>query len=170
MDAHKKAAVFAAGLLALAICMPSVAGASADEAAIRTAGAAWDAAYRAHNVDALVPFYANDAVLMPQTAPTAKGQAAIRKFLLAYTAKLADGGYTQFVSAVVDIDISGKLGFRSGPYSIIDKSGVVVDLGKWLQIWRKVDGKWHIIRDISNSDTLPLFPPERPAAAGGAAN
>ncbi len=157
-------AIALAMLLALAACGPltSVAGGSSaatDEAAIRAAGARWNDAYKAGNVDGLVALYAADAVLMPETAKTAKGPVAIREFLKVYVALLTDSGFTPAVGNAVDVGVSGNLGFRAGTYAVTDKSGTVVDTGKWLETWRKTDGQWYIDRDIWNSDVLPLFPP-----------
>ena len=181
MNSFKRVAVLLAGLLTLAACVrpatdaaPSpaavpAAAAGADEAAIRAAGDAWNTAHGALNVDALLGLYSDDAVLMPETARTAKGSAQIRDFLQIYMALLKDGGYKPTVPDAIEIDVSGNLGFSSGTYWITDKDNGNVDTGKWLQIWRKEDGKWRIIREIWNSDMLPLFPPSSLAGAGGTA-
>jgi ketosteroid isomerase-like protein len=170
MNANKLAAIFLAGLLGLAPCMQLAAATKAgpspggDQAAIRAAGESWNTAYNALNTDALVALYAADALLMPDTAPTAKGPVAIRKFLLAYAGVLAGLGYTPLVTNVIEVEVSGPIGFRSGSYAVKDKTGAVVDTGKWLEIWRKSDGKWLISRDIWNSDTLPIVMPSANAA------
>lgn len=152
-------------LLSLTACAslgPGTAGsppAATDESAIRAAGAAWDGAWKGLNADALAAFYAPDAVLMPETARTARGAAAIRDFLGIYTGLLAEGGYTVLIDSAADVEVSGNLAIRSGTYAITDSSGTSVDTGKWLQTWRRTDGRWLISRDIRNSDNLPLFPP-----------
>lgn len=157
-------AIALAILLALAAHAPLASAAdkspaATDEAALRKAGDLWNHAYKTLNVDALVALYAADAVVMPETAVSAKGHKSIRAFLKVYVALLSDSGFTPAVGKTVDIGVSGNLGVRSGTYSVADKSGTVVDNGKWLEIWRKTDGKWRITRDIWNSDVLPLFPP-----------
>lgn len=174
MNTPGKTAALLAILLVLAACAPlasdtASSSAGTEEVAIRAAGNAWNNAYNALNTDALVVLYAADAVLMPEAAQTTKGHAAIRKFLLVYVALLADGGYTPVVNNAVEIEVSGNLGFRSGTYSITDKSGAIVDTGKWLETWRKADGKWYISKDIWNSDMLPLFPPTAFVPVGGSA-
>lgn len=152
-------------LLSLAACAslgPGAAGSSsaaADEAAIRAAGTTWDKAFNARDAGALAALYAPDAVLMPETARTARGSAAIRDFLGIYTRLLAEGGYTVLIDSATDIEVSGNLAIRSGTYAITDSSGTSVDTGKWLQTWRRTDGEWLISRDMRNSDNLPLFPP-----------
>ena len=174
MNKLNVATISLACLLAVAPCTQAAAATTAgstavpagrDEAAIRAAGDSWNTAYNALNTDALVALYAADAVLMPDTARTAKGQAAIRKFLLVYEGVLAGLGYTPVVTSVVEVEVSGPLGFRSGTYSVKDKSGAIVDTGKWLEIWRKSAGKWLISRDIWNSDMVPIIMP--PANAAG---
>jgi ketosteroid isomerase-like protein len=66
----------------------------------------------------------------------------------------------------VEITVAGDFAFRSGTYTIKDKSGATADSCKYLQVWRKSGGKWQIVRDMWNSDTLPLFAPDPPPGAG----
>jgi ketosteroid isomerase-like protein len=132
---------------------------ASDDAAIRKAGESWNAAFEALNVDALVALYATDAVLMPETAQAVTGPKGIRGFLKVYTGLMTDSGYKPYIDPRIDVVVSGNLGFRSGYYWVSDKSRTKVDSGKWLEIWRKKDGKWLIIRNMWNSDILPMFPP-----------
>lgn len=175
MNTLRRTLAFPIALLWLAACTPLASGtagkstAADDEAAIRAAGQAWDDAYKALNADALAALYAPDAVLMPETARTAKGEAAIRQFLGIYVGLLAEGGYKPLIDNAGDIEVSGNLAIRSGTYAITDKDGMSVDTGKWLETWRKTDGQWRISRDIWNSDNLPLFPPMAYAPPGGTA-
>ena len=104
---------------------------------------------------------------MPETARTAKGEAAIRQFLAIYVGLLVEGGYTPLIDSANDIEVAGNLAIRSGTYVITDKAGTTVDTGKWLETWRRTDGQWRISRDIWNSDNLPLFPPMAYAPQGG---
>ena len=169
MRALRRNLVLAVGLLALTAGARLDAGTatpsatskavSADEAAIRAAGESRDAAFKALNADALAAHYGDDAVLMPETAKTAKGHAAILGYLKVYLGLLVQYGYKPIVGKAVEIEVWGNTGLRSGTYSVTDKTGAVTDTGKWLQVWRKTGDKWHIIRDMWNSDMLPLFPP-----------
>ena len=168
MKAHRKAVgALGALLVLLSSALPAAnaqapaapAAKGADEAAILAAGRARDDAYEALKADGIVAPYADDAVLMPQTAPVAKGRAAILKYVQVYLDKLADGGFKLTVAKTVDIVVSGDLAVRSGTYAIKNKAGKTMDTGKWIEVWRKSGGKWRIARDIVNSDTLPLLPP-----------
>ena len=176
MKQCKYAALLIASVLSLAACVRPVtdngtttssvaAVARADESAIRAAGLQWNDAFTTLNADAIVTLYADDAMLMPQTAPAARGTADIRKFLVNYFAKLRDGPYSFVIPAGAEIHVAGDVGIRWGAYSIIDQRGLTADTGKWLQVWRKAGGKWQISLDIANSDQLPLFPPDPPSPA-----
>lgn len=186
MNGFHRAALLLPGLLALAACgnppadtaapssaapvppaaprsapapsspQPAASSLAEDLRDIRAAGKAKDQAYAAGNAGEIASLYEKDAVLMPPTAQMAKGQPAISRYVRDYVSRLTDSGYTAVIGSAVDIGVSGNLGFRSGTYSIKDKSGAKVDYGKWLELWNKSNGKWRISRDIWNSDTLPL--------------
>jgi hypothetical protein len=51
-----------------------------------------------------------------------------------------------------DGGVSGDMGWASGTYVVKDKSGKVVDTGKYLSVSAKKDGKWLYVRDTWNSD------------------
>ena len=138
---------------------PSSSSPGADEAAIRAAGDAWNNAYNALNADALPHSTQQDAMLMPEAREPRRVRRDPRVPAAIMCRCWRRRSYTPAIANAVDIEVSGNLGFRSGTYSITDKSGAVVDTGKWLETWRKTDGKWHITRDIWNSDMLPCFHP-----------
>jgi ketosteroid isomerase-like protein len=53
----------------------------------------------------------------------------------------------------------GDVGYMAGTYTVADAGGAIIDKGKYVDIWRQVDGKWQISRAIWNSN-LPLATPE----------
>jgi len=151
-------------LLAMAVLTTSARAADApppvsDEAAIRKAGERWNTAFEALNVDALAAFYAADAILMPETAQAVTGPKGIRGFLKVYAGLMTESGYKPYIDSRIDVGVSGNLGYRSGYYWVTDKAKTKIDSGKWLEIWRKKDGKWLITKNMWNSDILPMFPP-----------
>ena len=154
-----------AGMLILAACTRPVTGTSAtaavagaDEAAIRTAGAARDTSFTALDANGFAAAFADDGVLMVETAKSVRTRAMIGKFMDIYMRLMTEGGYTPVFNDI-EIKVSGDLAFRSGSYTVTDKAGAMQDKGKWLEAWRKADGAWHIDRAIWNSDMLPLFAP-----------
>ncbi len=82
MQFVKKVVPFIAGLAVLTGIAPIAAAANDAAATIRANTAAWVKAYNAGNADAIVPLYAEDAVVMPPGAASLRGHAAIKEFLV----------------------------------------------------------------------------------------
>ena len=55
---------------------------------------------------------------------------------------------------------SGDIGFRVGVYAMTTPDGAVVDRGKFVETWRKLDGVWKISDDIWNSN-MPVAAGEK---------
>lgn len=64
-----------------------------------------------------------------------------------------------------DVVTSGDLGFQWETYRVTDKSGDVVDAGKLLTLFGRKNGKWMIIGDTWNSDSMPGAPAARATVA-----
>jgi uncharacterized protein (TIGR02246 family) len=159
----KSAAVIAVGLVALAGCQKAV-DTTADRNDIQAINKAWGENYNAGNAGAIADLYAEDALLMPPGAVTANGRDAIRGFLAGDTAAAKAAGLTYNVSSDADaIHISGDMAWQNGSYTVSDASGATVDTGKYLSVFQKKDGKWHLYRDTWNSDMAPA-PAAAPAA------
>jgi uncharacterized protein (TIGR02246 family) len=154
------------GLLVIAACAPSAptgqtaSASAADEAAIRASADAWNDAYNAADVDKIVALYTEDAVMMPPDAPTAASPAAMREFLTkdiagakAAGVKVKDDGGT--------VGVLADVAWHAGNFSASDAAGKTVATGKYLELWRKKDGKWRMFRDIWNNDAAPAPSPAK---------
>ncbi len=144
-------------MVALAVCgiESSAADPAADVAAMHAVDQVWVKAYNAGDVDTVVSLYDEHAVLLPPGAPGANGQAAIRAFFAKDIAASAKDGVKFSLGAKPDGGVSGDMGWVSGTYVVKDKSGRVVDTGKYLSVSRKKGGKWLYVRDTWNSDGPP---------------
>jgi ketosteroid isomerase-like protein len=131
------------------------ADASADLKAMHAVDQAWLKAYNAADGDTLAALYDEKAILLPPGAPAANGRAAIRTYLAADAAASAKAGVTFHLGANPDGGVSGDMGWVSGTYTVTDKSGKVVEAGKYLSVSKKEGGKWMYIRDTWNSDGPP---------------
>jgi ketosteroid isomerase-like protein len=125
-----------------------------DEAAIRAGTVLWTDAYNAGEVEKVVALYAEDAVVMPPNAPALNGRAAIRDFLTQDIAGAKAAGLTA-KDGVGDVGISGDLAWHAGTSSVVDATGKTVETGKFIEVWRRTNGKWLIVRDIWNDDAPP---------------
>ena len=151
-------------MAALAVCsFESWAADPAGEvAALHAVDQVWVKGYNANDVDTVADLYEEDAVLLPPGAAAVKGRAAIRAFFAKDMADSAKEGVKFSLGAKPDGGVSGDMGWVSGTYAVKDKSGRVVDAGKYLSVSRKKGGKWLYLRDTWNSDGPPA--PPAPAA------
>jgi ketosteroid isomerase-like protein len=134
--------------LALVLAIAGIACAPQDQSAEFAALTDnWENALNAGDVDALVSVYADDCVLMPPNAEFTTGQAAARG---AFGEMIAAGqtGELETIKAVA----AGGVGYHTGTYSMRDASGAIIDRGKFMEGWQKIDGEWKIVHDIWNSD------------------
>jgi ketosteroid isomerase-like protein len=153
---------FAMGLaLSLAFAGPALA--ADDAATIRAGTELWVKSFNSGNAGATAAIYADDAVLMPPGAPAARGTVAIKAHLAKEIAGAKAGGLTFVLGSENEVGVSGDLAWHSGTYLVKNKAGAFVDTGKYLETWKKVNGKWRVIRDIWNSNG-----PEATAAATSA--
>lgn len=147
------------GFVFVALAVFSVASFAADSAkevaALHAVDQAWVKGYNAGDVDAVVKLYDEHAILLPPGAPAASGQAAIRAFFAKDMAESAKEGAAFSLGPKPDGGVSGDMGWVSGTYEVRDKSGRVVDTGKYLSVSRKKGGKWLYVRDTWNSDVPP---------------
>ena len=69
---------------------------------------------------------------------------------MAFGAMIAAGqtGELDTIKAIA----AGDVGYHVGTYSLRDASGNLIDQGKYLEGWQKVDGEWKIVHDVWNSD------------------
>ncbi len=126
-----------------------------DDATDRTApvasgGTRWMAAFNDEDADELASLYAEDAVMLPPNAPALFGRDAIRA---SFREEFAAGGLKAEIEALETV-VEGDLAYVAGRYRVWTGDGTLVDRGKYVEIWRAVDGQWLISRDIHNS-SLP---------------
>jgi len=161
MAMFSKSTILAFSFAAVAICSvgASAANPAAEVAALHAADQVWVKSYNSGDADTAAGLYAADALLMPPGAPTAHGRAAIRAFLATDMAASAKAGVTFYLGATPDGGVVGNMGWVSGTYAVKDKSGKVVDAGKYLSVSKKEGGKWLYIRDTWNSDGQPATEP-----------
>jgi uncharacterized protein (TIGR02246 family) len=120
------------------------------KAALEAGAAAWMEAFNAKDVDAMSALYAEDAVLLPPDAPAIFGRNAV----VAAMQEMFAGGLG---IELEDLEIRAEddLGYKAGRYRLYSEDGALVDRGKYIEIWTKVDGNWVLHRDIWNSSVQP---------------
>ncbi|MCH7567395.1 MAG: nuclear transport factor 2 family protein, partial [Nitrospirae bacterium] len=82
----------------------------AERAALREAVEAYHRAGSAVDAEALIAFYAQEALVIPPSAPESSGPQEIRDFVTAFTE--TPGFEISFDTRIVDISADGSLGYR----------------------------------------------------------
>jgi uncharacterized protein (TIGR02246 family) len=144
-----------AAVLALTALQSTAAEAPAELAAIHAVDDAWVKAFNGRDADAMAAQYDEHAVLLPPGAPAVQGQAAIREFFANMLPAATKGGLEFTLGAKPAAGARGDTGWSSGSYVLKDKTGHVIEAGKYLSVSRKKAGKWLYVRDTWNSDGPP---------------
>jgi ketosteroid isomerase-like protein len=111
---------------------------------------AYAAGQNAKDVNAIMPYYSNDAVSFTNNDVAAIGAEAIAKRIQADL----DLNTTKKTSTfkVQDIFVDGNLLVETGSSETKDSTGTVISTGKYMSLFEKRDGKYVCIRDIYNED------------------
>jgi ketosteroid isomerase-like protein len=125
-----------------------------DLAQIRTEIQAMENAYaaglKAKDANAVIAYYADDAVSLVNNAPVAAGHDALLKMAQDDIAR--DTTNTTVTFETVDIFAAGDLVVEIGRAIFKDPSGNVVKTAKYMTLFEKRNGKYLAIRDIYNED------------------
>ncbi len=146
-----KAAILALTLL-LAVTTVKAADRAADAQRIRELGAAWVAAVGAKDIAAIKNLYTADGLFMAPNAPPSQGRQAIGE---AWRGLLQLPGIVlTFGATRIEVSESGDLAYDVGTYALgFDaESRRVSDHGKYVVVWKKVEGEWKVAADIFNSN------------------
>ena len=124
-----------------------------EEKNLRAADIAWSDAAGKKDAEAVAAFMTEDGIQLPPNAPSAKGREATRKeWENIFALKDAEVKWEPMMVQVAD---SGDLGYTSGTYALSftdPKAGKITDKGKYLEVWKNVDGKWKCHLDMYSSD------------------
>lgn len=127
---------------------------AAEAEAIRARGAEMLAAENARDMAKAITYYADDAVLQGPGMPPVEGIAAIRSI---YEARENSGGPEtegKVLTQTVTVAASGDLAWEHGTSltTIRLPTGDVLDYGKHIMVWRKVQGEWYLAGMSWSSD------------------
>ena len=130
----------------------SVAGAARVEAdEVRAVSARWLEVVGTRDATRVAAFYAVDGTFLAPNAPLAHGREAIgavwSQLLSAPNLAL------QWAPASVEVARASDMACEIGTYELAmdGPAGRIEDDGKYVVVWRKVDGRWQVAADIFNS-------------------
>jgi len=136
-------------LAALVLSGPVSADSTRD--AIEAVNAQFVAAFGQGDSKGVASLYTVNAQLMPEGSDAIKGRAGIQKFMQV----AIDSGVASISLTTLEKFGSGSTATEVGVYEMHDKAGKAVDHGKYVVLWRQVNGTWQLHRDIFNSSVPP---------------
>jgi len=127
-----------------------------EEEAIRELDRRWVREVAAKNVSGVVDLYAEDGMMLAPNAPPARGKAALTA---AFTDLMREGNELSFSFEPTQITVAaaGDVAHDIGTYriSMDTPGGRINDNGKYITLWKKIDGKWKVAADMFNTD-MPM--------------
>jgi len=144
---------FLASLLFLGSCSAPPFDAAAEQARLLRRDAEWaDAASAGKDVEKIVSYWSDDALVIPPGQPVLEGKAAIRGYV-ASSLKIP-GFRIHWASDKVAFSPDGKLAYMRGTNEVTvpGPDGAPMTLhGRGLTVWRiEPDGQWRCVVDIWN--------------------
>ena len=98
--------------------------------------------------DSVQTLYTADAMMLPQGAPLAEGNAIRDGFM-----QMGRAGIRGIQLETMDVETADETAYEVGRYTLEGPNGMTVDQGKYMVVWKYEDGEWRIHRDMFNSDT-----------------
>ena len=143
--------VLSAVLLALPATALGQAPAEA-KAAIAEGNETWEAGWSAADAAQIASLYADDALVMAPGAEAVEGREAIQAALAGI---LEAAGGSRMAIETLELMSQGDVLIDVGSFVESAADGSHKDHGKYIAVWKKIDGSWKIIRDIWNSSMTP---------------
>lgn len=124
------------------------------ESELRACDAAWASAIEAKDIEKIISFYTEDAMVLVGGKHIATGKTAIKEVLQGMLTR--PNLKTHWASTRIEVAKSGDLAYEvgTGTISTTDPKGKTATWrGKYVFVWKKQpNGNWQVVVDMSNSD------------------
>ena len=143
---------FAVAFLVAGLVSTSPALAHSVSAQINEISAKWVAAFKQRDFAMIEALYTSDGLLLPSNSPPIEGPKAIVAVWKSW-AELPNVEVTFGANRIV-ASSSGDMAYDYGWYifAFDTDNGRVEDKGKYIVVWKKVDGVWKVAADIFNTN------------------
>jgi len=108
-------------------------------------------AFSQSDTAALAALYTENGQVLPPNSKFVTGKEAIQTFWQA----LIDMGIKEVKLEIIEVEGHGNTAIEVSNFTLQGEGGQVFDKGKYIVIWKKVDGQWKLHRDIFNS-SMPV--------------
>ncbi len=118
---------------------------------IKAANATLGKLFASGDAAAVTACYTKTAVLMPTGMKPQKGHKAIK----AFWAGAMGMGVKKVALRTVSVEAHGTTAVEYGAYTLKGDKGVVLDVGKYVVVWKKEGRSWKLHLDIFNTNNAP---------------
>ena len=150
-------ALLLSALLSQAVLAADISGGSEDDRArMQEIAKAWVDNYLSGDLDGMMSFMHDDAMIMAANSPTVHGRDAVREYL---STRVGQPG-VEFKDDLQEIRINGNWAYVRGAFHLaVTPEGAPEPVfrrhGRYLVIYEKTDeGEWMMLRDMDNSVRL----------------
>ena len=129
-----------------------------DSQAIRAASKQWEDNFDSGDLAAFATHYTEEAKVLPPSNQIVTGRESIQEFFQAFY----DAGGHDLHLTVIELSVSGDMAHVVGKYTLTiqpEEGEAISDNGKYVEIWKRVNGSWKMITATWNT-SLPLPVPE----------
>ncbi|MDH3292558.1 MAG: DUF4440 domain-containing protein [Gemmatimonadota bacterium] len=125
----------------------------AETAAVQARSQGIAAAEAAQDTEAALAYWAEDAIAQGAGSPQGQGHEAIRAL---YSRLFGAGQLKEFegITSHLEVSQAGDLAYEYGVnrFVLAGTDGDLLDIGKYLAIWKKIDGEWYVAALSFTSD------------------
>ena len=112
-------------------------------AAIEAANAQLVSALSRGDAAGIAAMYSANAQLFPANSDIVSGQ-AIQQFWQG----AVDAGIKNLTLTTLEAEAQGNIAYEVGTYTLPGEEGKMIDVGKYVVVWKRVGGQWKLHRDI----------------------
>lgn len=153
MRGNVSGALLATAMVAAISCGTAQVDVTAETEAVRARSNGLVSAEGALDAEGSLSFYAEDAIVQPDGAPQIQGRDAIDTL---YRQFFEDSQLKEFYAkgSHITVSQSGDLAYEYGVNRTVlaGPEGDLVAVGKYLLVWKKIDGEWMVVVLTFSSD------------------
>jgi uncharacterized protein (TIGR02246 family) len=147
----KPAIILMIALLLFLNCQPTQQDSTKIREAIVTANGNFMEAFNKGDAAGVAALYTAEGQLLPGNSDFVTGTQAIQDFWQA----VMDMGIKSAKLETIEVEGMGKTAYEVGKYQLFADGDQMLDQGKYIVIWKQVEGEWKLHRDIWNT-SMPV--------------
>ena len=152
----KSAIILMIALVLFLNCQPTQQDSTKIREAIVAANGNFMEAFNSGDAAGLAALYTQEGQLLPGNSDFVTGPQAIQEFWQG----AMDMGIKSAKLETIEVEGMGETAYEVGKYTLFAEGDQMLDQGKYIVIWKQVEGEWKLHRDIWNTSMPPPKPKE----------